>query len=1047
MDRERWRKIERLYDAALEHNSGERAQFLAEACVGDESLLREVEALLAQGEGPESFLGKPALDVAADAQARDQARGAGAPNPDAMPGKSVSHYRIVGKLGSGGMGVVYKAEDTKLPRWVALKFLPEVMVQSPAALERFKREAHAASALNHPNICTIYDVDEDGGRPFIAMELLEGQTLRGRLENTKVENRNSKFGPGAGLAVQGRSSSSPGRAPLAVDELLELAIQIADGLDAAHAKGIIHRDIKPANTWVTTRGQVKILDFGLAKLTWQVAKDASRPAEDGTPRATLDYSPPESSDPESCLTSPGMTMGTIAYMSPEQARGERLDARTDLFSFGSVLYEMATGRQAFGGSSTAAIFGALLHEAPTAPLSLRPDLPPKLEDVIHRLLEKDRDLRYQSAADVRAELKRLKRDSDPAGVASGPKAGSAHAPLPSATARSGQAPTGSATDSDSQIVAVLVRRHKKAVIAVMAAALLIAAATLGWVWRSRQHPPEITERQLTENASEAPVVDAAISPDGKFLAYADVSGLSLKVIGSGEVHALFSPADARILRIAWFPDSSNLLFTTISTQNAQCQLWSGSMFGGTPRLLRSDVSEIAASSDGSELLFTNGAHSEIWAMDTSGGNARKLLSKDGLYFYHPAWYAGRRRVLYLLVRQLNGAPTLPDTSLESLDLETGQSLTVCKPCREFGVLPEGRLIYTTKDPWLWEVPIDARTAQPTGRPRQITELPQGMLHPTVSADGKRLVVLKSDTEAGRGRGAVVYVADLEDKGRRLNNPRRLTVGSGDWTHAWTPDGQAVVFESDRNGPFNIFEQRLDQRVAQPLVAGREYAAYGRFSPDGAWLLYFSGSTARLMRMPASGGVSEVVIDSPRLANYYCTPLAANLCVAGEREQNQLAFYAFDPAQKLPPGGIPQSDLRELARTDYNPSDWGLSPDGSSIAMVRPDDHDGRVHIISLPGHGHAGPGVGTAPTHDVLVQGWTKLFNLNWSADGKGWYICNSPAAGGANFLYVDLQGHATVLLSQENLGKFWGVPSPDGRHLAFSKTMFTANAWLLESF
>ncbi|MGO8819431.1 MAG: protein kinase domain-containing protein [Terriglobia bacterium] len=1040
MERERWRKIERLYDAALERDSSERAQFLAEACAGDESLRREVEALLAQGEGPGTFLGTPALDVAAEAQGRDQAQAADLAVRDAMLGKTVSHYRIVGKLGSGGMGVVYKAEDTKLPRWVALKFLPEVMVESPTALERFKREAHAASALTHPNICTIYDVDEDGGRPFIAMELLEGQTLRDLLRNSKLETGNSKSKPGAGF--QEPISRFSSRAPLPLDTLLDLAIQIADALDAAHAKGIIHRDIKPANIWVTTRGQAKIVDFGLAKLSWQVAKGVSRLGEGDGATASPDNMPAESNDLESSLTSPGMTMGTVAYMSPEQARGERLDGRTDLFSFGSVLYEMATGRQAFGGSTSAAIFGALLHEAPPPPLSLKPDLPPKLEDVIHRLLEKDRDLRYQSAADVRAELKRLKRDSDPARVASGPHAGPADAAPSFATAGSGQAPTGAATDSDSQIVAVLVRRHKKAVFALTAAALVIAASALWWAWRSRQQPPGLTEVPLTANASEAPVVDAAISPDGKLLAYADASGLSLKVISSGEVHSLFSPAGARILRIAWFPDSSNVLFTTIATQNAQRQLWSGSIFGGAPRLLRADADDASVSSDGSELLFTSGVHDAIWAMDTTGENARKLLSHDGPYFYHPAWYAGRRRILY----QLNGAPGHSDPSLESLDPETGQSLTVYTPCWEFCVLPDGRLIYATGDPWLWEVPIDAQTARPTGRPRQIAESHSG-LHPTVSADGKRLVVVKSDTDVGGGLGAIVFVADLENGGRRLSNPRRLTLSGSDYTHAWTPDSQAVVFESARNGPYNIFKQRLDQQVAQPLVAGREYAAYGRFSPDGAWLLYFSGRPARLMRMPASGGPSELVIESPPLANYYCTPRAANLCVAAEREQNRLVFYAFDPAQKPPPGGIPQSDLRELARTDYDPSDWGLSPDGASIAMVRPDNHDGRIHVISLPQRGHAGPAMSTAPAHDVTVEGWTNLYNLNWAADGKGWYVCNSAAAGGANFLYVDLKGHATVLLSGENLGKFWGVPSPDGRHLAFSKTMFTANAWLLENF
>ena len=778
---------------------------------------------------------------------------------------------------------------------------------------------------------------------------------------------------------------------------------------------------------MTSRGAAKILDFGLAKLT--VGSD--RRLSEGA------YAAIAGSDHlTNPLTTPGSAMGTVAYMSPEQARGEEVDTRTDLFSFGSVLYEMATGRQPFSGNTSGAIFGAILHEAPTPPLHLNPKLPLKLEEIVLKALEKDRDLRYQSAAEMRADLKRLKRDSDPDRLA----ATSSSSP-PAGIISSPPQPRES---SDSHLIRGLVKRHQKAVVAMTVGVCVIVAALLWLVWRSRQHPPELTEIPLTENGLETPVVDAAISPNGNFLAYADVSGLYLKEIGSGQVHALFTPTDARIARIAWFPDSSNLLFISISTQNEQRQLWSGSMFGGTPRLLRRDVDHVAVSPDGSELLFTNGARDEIWAMDTGGENSRKLFSKEGLHFDRPAWYAGRRRILYLA----EGAETSagPARSLESLDLDTGQSLTVCKDCVDFSVLPDGRLIYVTNDlASLWEVPIDAQTARPIGSPRQFTK-PQGYSysHPTVSADGKRLVVLQRDTGVARGFGAVVFVADLEDDGRRLTNARRLTLGGSDYAHAWTPDSQAVVFESGRNGSFNIFEQRLDQRVAQPLVAGGEYAGYGRFSPDGAWLLYFLGGSEqsrRLMRMPASGGPSEVVIESPSLKNYYCTPPPANLCVVGEREQNSLVFYAFDPTQKLAPAGIPRSGLRELARTDYNPSDWGLSPDGAGIAMVRPDDREGRVHIIPLAGHGQR------TPAHDVLVQGWTNLFNLNWAADGKGWYICNAPVAGGSTFLHVDLQGHATVLQLPENLNKFWGVPSPDGRHLAYSRTTFTANAWLLENF
>jgi len=726
-----------------------------------------------------------------------------------LTGKKVSHYRVQETLGGGGMGVVYRAEDVKLGRTVALKFLPEELINDRTALERFQREARAASALNHPNICTIYEFGEHEGRPFLAMEFLEGQTLReligaapspGPAGHPPPEGEGKPFNAfssprpeGEGLGVRGKPMHG---LPLRIDTLLDLAIQMADGLEAAHQKGITHRDIKPANIFITTRGQAKILDFGLATLAGSAgvppaAVSHAGGGQAGEAPALPGQDTPTATAVDTNLSKTGLAMGTASYMSPEQVRGEKVDARTDLFSFGLVLYEMATGEQAFKGETVAAVRDAILSLSPTPARQLNSELPPRLEEIINKALEKDRGLRYQHADDIQTDLKRLKRDIDSAraGVlplTPGPSPSGKGEPkplevLPSPSGRGWSRGAGPGEG----------RRRWPLVLAGLLA--LIAASAVVWFLTHRAPPlrPELKPRRLTANPAGNPATDARISPDGKYLAYADQSGIHLQLIDTGETRTVPQPQGVAYkvtgwAPAGWFPDGTKLLAVATSLGAEHSGTWVISMLGGAPREIREGALASSVSPDGSSIAFTSSRFSsDIWLMGVNGEDPRKIVTADdGEWPNWVVWSPDSRRIAY---ERLRWGPAGTQCSIESRDLKGGRSAVVLSDPKlgdgfeGFWWLADGRLIYSLgetapavkslEDTNLWEVMVDARSGQPAGEPRRITNWTGfTLVGPSASADGKRMVFCRASAQAD------AYIGDLQAGGTLLKAPpRRLTL--------------------------------------------------------------------------------------------------------------------------------------------------------------------------------------------------------------------------------------------------------------------------------
>ncbi len=630
-----------------------------------------------------------------------------------MVGKTVSHYRILEKLGGGGMGVVYKAEDTKLHRFVALKFLPEMLTKDRQALERFQREAQAASALNHPNICTIHDIDEYEGQPFIVMELLEGETLRQRL----VAPPSRRQGPA-----------------LQTDELLDLAIQIANGLDAAHSKGIFHRDIKPANIFITTQGQAKILDFGLAKLTPVGAglKPAPTPGAEGGggADAAATESPTATIDPE-YLTSPGTAMGTIAYMSPEQALARQLDARSDLFSFGAVLYEMATGRPPFAGDSSAAIFDSILHKTPVSALRLNPELPAGLEAIINKALEKDREMRYQHASDLRADLKRLHRDTT------------------SGRAAAAEAP-GTARPAEAAPVTGAKPRGRRTWLAAALAVAVLGGAALAYLYlrpgpRLARLPLRIVPFTSTTGQKSQP----AFSPDGNAIAYSwkgeknDNADIYVKLVGAGvPLRLTTDPGDD--LSPSWSPDGRFIAFVRLSKGGDGYYLVPA--LGGPERKLADSHKDsewgnyLDWSPDGKFLAVADRMSAQdqlrLLLISVESGEKKVVASPPDPFVASARFSPDGKFLAYVA-----GAGFLAqDIFLVPVSGGEAKRLTLDKR-RVLGLAwtPSGNEILFSSDRGglysLWRVPVPGGTPEPVG------SVGEDAYQPTVSRQGNRLAYL------------------------------------------------------------------------------------------------------------------------------------------------------------------------------------------------------------------------------------------------------------------------------------------------------------------